>query len=82
VARRLLTLSLLLITLLVGPALWLWVHMDIAEAESQTGIACVGFQTAADQRVGLPANSLVVAADMVPDDSGAEHHRRTVKCAR
>ena len=80
-AQRLLTLSLLLITLLVGPALWLWVRMDVAEAQSQTAITCVGFQTAADQMVGLPANSLVVAADMVPDDSGAARHRRTVECA-
>jgi hypothetical protein len=82
VARRLLTLSLLLITLLVGPSLWLWVRMDVAEAQSQTAIACVGFQTAADQMVGLPANSLVVAAETVPDESGAVRHRRAVKCAR
>jgi hypothetical protein len=49
--------------------------------KGETAITCVGFETAADQMVGLPANSLVVAADMVPDDSGAARHRRTVKCA-
>jgi hypothetical protein len=82
VARRLLSLSLLLIILLVSPALWLWVRMDVAEAQSQTAIACVSFENAADQTVSLPSNGLIVAADVVHDDSGAEGHRRTVKCAR
>jgi hypothetical protein len=81
VARRLLSLSLLLIVLLVSPALWLRVRMDVAEAQSQTAIACVSFESAADQIVSLPSNGLIVAADLVHDDSGADH-RRTVNCAR